>query len=412
MSFINPFPDLKATHIPDWKKYLRRQTLLESWDTQRAKLPTNFPQKAESPSVWSWEELDLESVTHDLTSLEIEEIDEALRNFKKENILLNQISCENFSLPTLGRHLDRIAHEIFKGKGIASIRGLSPDMYSVKDNVIIHAGISSHIAPFRGNQSGSNDQVLHICNREDMGIADLKAPSTAQSLPFHTDDTDVLAFYAIEASMAGGEMLWASHGKVYNELAATRPEVLGVLAESDWPVETETEPSDYVRLPLLYNDDQGPYFWLARGNLTGTERTPRPLGIPGLTLAQADALDAVHFAAERHSIRIAPRKGELYFVNNLSILHSRTAFQDSDVKDEKHPRARRRHILRLWLRDPAYGRRMIGRLEQRWSQVFDTELSRKRGRWLLSRDMVPEVISEKLFREKFPVGTVSSCQNA
>ena len=38
--------------------------------------------------------------------------------------------------------------------------------------------------------------------------------------------------------MSGGEMLWASQGQVYNELAANRPEVLGVLAAGDWPLQT------------------------------------------------------------------------------------------------------------------------------------------------------------------------------
>lgn len=38
--------------------------------------------------------------------------------------------------------------------------------------------------------------------------------------------------------MSGGEMLWASHSQVYNELATNRPEVLGTLAENEWPLQT------------------------------------------------------------------------------------------------------------------------------------------------------------------------------
>ena len=33
-------------------------------------------------------------------------------------------------------------------------------------------------------------------------------------------------------------MLWASQGQVYNELAEQRPEVLGILAQDQWPVQT------------------------------------------------------------------------------------------------------------------------------------------------------------------------------
>ena len=39
--------------------------------------------------------------------------------------------------------------------------------------------------------------------------------------------------------------------------------------------------------------------------------------------------------------------GEIYFINNYTILHARTAFDDSDTEED-----RRRHLLRLWLEVP------------------------------------------------------------
>ena len=171
-------------------------------------------------------------------------------------------------------------------------------------------------------------------------------------------------------------------------------------------------------MPLLYTDERGPFLWLARGNFTGTPRTPRARAIPDISPEQADALDAVHFAAAKHAIKVAPRKGEIYFVNNLSVFHSRNAFQDdngdgpgcSRERERERERRRRRHILRLWLRHPEFGRAMAGPLRRRWDQVFDVETSR-RGRWLLFRDMEPDVVSEKLFKGGFPIDTFSSCQN-
>ena len=38
--------------------------------------------------------------------------------------------------------------------------------------------------------------------------------------------------------------------------------------------------------------------------------------------------------------------GEMYFINNYTILHARTAFEDFEEED------RRRHLLRLWLEVP------------------------------------------------------------
>jgi hypothetical protein len=38
--------------------------------------------------------------------------------------------------------------------------------------------------------------------------------------------------------------------------------------------------------------------------------------------------------------------GEMYFLNNYTVLHARTAFDDYEEED------RRRHLLRLWLEAP------------------------------------------------------------
>ena len=157
------------------------------------------------------------------------------------------------------------------------------------------------------------------------------------------------------------------------------------------------------RLPILNADDEkGPYFWLARGNFTGRPRSPRAASLPGITDEQADALDAVHFAAIKHAVKLAPRKGDLYFVNNFAILHSRTAFVDGGKQ--------RRHLLRLWLRDPRRGKIVSEPLVPRFKEVFDVEAA-KRGRWLLTREMEPDVVSEKLFKKTFSVESINSCQN-
>lgn len=110
-------------------------------------------------------------------------------------------------------------------------------------------------------------------------------------------------------------------------------------------------------------------------------------------------------------MKVTPKKGEMYFVNNFTILHSRTAFTDEEAQGSSDRTAtRRRHILRLWLRDPDLGRNVAKPLKGRWDEVFNPETS-KNGRWLLHRDMEPNVISEKLFKALYPPDNFNSCQN-
>ena len=54
--------------------------------------------------------------------------------------------------------------------------------------------------------------------------------------------------------------------------------------------------------------------------------------IPALTEAQAEALDAVHFAVEENAIMLDFHNGDIQFANTLSILHSRGAFTDTRNK--------------------------------------------------------------------------------
>ena len=45
---------------------------------------------------------------------------------------------------------------------------------------------------------------------------------------------DVLSMYAVDTAVVGGESLLASSAMIYNEIAATRPDIIHVLAEDKW----------------------------------------------------------------------------------------------------------------------------------------------------------------------------------
>lgn len=92
---------------------------------------------------------------------------------------------------------------------------------------------------------------------------------------------------------------------------------------------------------------------------------PRSEGIPGLTEAQAEALDAVHFAARKYEIRPTMQKGDLRFVNNMGLLHCREAFQD----DKNNAR----HLIRLWLHNESMCWKLPRPLQLAWARVFEDD---------------------------------------
>lgn len=104
-------------------------------------------------------------------------------------------------------------------------------------------------------------------------------------------------------------------------------------------------PSHTIR-PILYPlPDDNVLLSFSRRPLVGNGSSPRSRGIPDLSAAHVEAINAIHFAAERHALSMKLKAGDLLFWNNLAMLHSRRGFTDSS--------AHRRHLLRLWLRNDA-----------------------------------------------------------
>jgi hypothetical protein len=53
---------------------------------------------------------------------------------------------------------------------------------------------------------------------------------------------------------------------------------------------------------------------------------PRDPLLPPISEAQAEALDALHFLAEKHRLTLDFRVGDVQFANNLSVFHARNGF--------------------------------------------------------------------------------------
>jgi Taurine catabolism dioxygenase TauD, TfdA family len=87
--------------------------------------------------------------------------------------------------------------------------------------------------------------------------------------------------------------------------------------------------------------------------------------VPGLTEDQAEALDAVQFIAQKHQLNMSLKKGDLRFINNMSMIHCREAFED----DEKN----HRHLLRLWLSNQDKKWELDPELQVAWARAFEDQ---------------------------------------
>ena len=69
--------------------------------------------------------------------------------------------------------------------------------------------------------------------------------------------------------------------------------------------------------------------------------------MPSLSTEQLHALRVVEDLAQRYCTKLDRRNGDIQFINNLSIMHARSAYGGNPAQ-----RRSTRHLLRMFLRDP------------------------------------------------------------
>ncbi|BCR89146.1 TauD/TfdA family dioxygenase [Aspergillus chevalieri] len=350
-------------------------------------LPDGFPVQLESKMVWDRESFSLDGHESNdgtecvlvLDEAQLAEIDAAMKYFQVLALPLSKLDTTTFPLPTLHPILRRASQNIHSGYGFTLLRNIPVDNYTRAQNVIIYVGLASHIGPVFGRQdyqyAGEPAGVMmaHITDfRKKDTTADEKkfslAAYTDGEVIFHTDVGDIVSLFVLEEPVEGGESLIASGGRVYNELARTRPDLVRVLAQ-EWVIPSAKNDTLHKRPLLFYQQPTAStpervIIQFSRRSFSGFGNVPQS---KYLTAAQAEALDALHFLADELHISMKLRKGDIQFINNLAVLHARRDYVD----DEE----RRRHLLRLWMRDPENAWATPEEMRGRWSRIYGEEAS-------------------------------------
>ncbi|KAF7987106.1 hypothetical protein HWV62_295 [Athelia sp. TMB] len=327
-------------------------------------LPAGYPKKLESPLVWEgsdWK--DEKQWIYPLTTSDLSEIAQAVKHFRSLDKPLGFVSRSTFPLHALGSVLSEVAREVHNGRGFSMIRGIPVDLYSREDIMIIYAGVSSYIGDLRGIFDPNGTMVGHVADLSGAhGKGAIGAPAyTADPQVFHTDDGDLVGLLTLQTAAEGGLSKISSVWRVYNHLAETRPDLIGTLSQS-WPYDGFGGDPPYTVRPLLTYLDGRMIVQFARRYFTGFQALPRSNNIPPISEAQAEALDTLQFLAEKYALRIQCQKGDIQYINNLSLIHTREGFRN----DKEHTR----HLLTFWLRNEELAWKIPEYLDAKWQQLY------------------------------------------
>jgi hypothetical protein len=282
---------------------------------------------------------------HPLDEADVAEIGAAVDRAIAAEVDLVEMTADDFPLPSLAPRLAAIREALLHGCGVALLRGWPSESRSLRQSATAFRGLGAHLGEAL-SQNGKGHVLGHVANLGlDYGDPSTRGYQTTAELRYHVDAGDLVGLLCVRPSKSGGLSKVASSTTVWNELVRRRPDLARAMSE----------PVAFTRWGEI-GADQRRWFAIEPFQVHGGRMiavlVPSAIAkaqafddAPRLDPAQHEALALIQAIADDPAVRLDMdfRPGDMQFLNNHAILHSRTAYEDWPEPE------RRRHLLRLWL---------------------------------------------------------------
>jgi len=300
-----------------------------------------------------------------LAPSDIAEIEAAVAHTRARGLDIQAIERDDFPLDRLTTRLGALRAQIRSGLGFGYIKGLPVERYDRATLIRIYWGLARHIGdPVTQNRNGHV-----ISDVVDVGDTandhDKRLTQSNAELCFHTDSCDVVGLLCLNRAQSGGESMIVSGVSVHDALLRRRPELLAELYEPvymDRRGEVPQGKQPWFGMPLFsWADGQLNGYSPIRQYIDSLARFPEA---PRMSNLQREALDLYYATCEEPEfcLRLHFEPGDIQFLQNHVVFHSRTAYTDAPDP------ARRRHLMRIWLSLPD-GRRLPTAFAEKWINI-------------------------------------------
>jgi len=285
-----------------------------------------------------------------LTPRDIGEITAAIERAERRGVEILDMTRADFPLPTLAALLLDVRQELLEGRGFVYLRGLPVAELGLARTAIAYFGLGLHLgAPVPQNSAGH--LLGHV---RDFGVTyddpGRRGYQSAAALGFHCDHADYVGLLCLRTAKSGGASRVASAVTLYNRMLAERPDLVAeLLGTFYWTRHGETPPGKppWYTQPV-FSFERG--YFSARGVSSYIRKAQGLPGVPPFTPAQEEAMALYRKLVEECAVDLDFREGDIQFLHNHVMLHSRRAYEDFAEEEKK------RHLLRLWLKDDRGGR--------------------------------------------------------
>ena len=196
------------------------------------------------------------------------------------------------------------------------------------------------------NQSPDEAYIFEVKNEGfDPNHPKFRGPSSNMRLTFHTDRCDIIMFHCIRQASEGGVNQFVNSEYVYETLKHEDPQALKTL-ESNFAYKRHNadpaHPFTTYELPVFDRSQDGLATTLMTYLINKADSDP---DLPNINSEQRHALDKLQEICKRpeNHLEVKLEPGDFLFLNNVKMLHSRTAFKDNSEA---------RLYYRIWLAVP------------------------------------------------------------
>lgn len=298
------------------------------------------------PAGWTAAEMAAsEDWLYELDKAEIEELRAAVAPFDGADIDLMTLQASDFDLPRLGPALREVRQDLLYGRGFVLFRGLPVEELGKRAAAVAFWAVSRHLSDGVFSQNKRGHVLGHVTDLgESRSNPSQRGPYSREEIPFHVDCCDIVGLLCLETPVSGGESSIVSSVALHNEMLQRRPDLVRVLAEPYYRDRRDEVPpgmDPYYRIPV-FNYHQG--FFSANVEPTYIGSAHRFPECGEMTPAQKGALDFSQALAREMRFDQGFSRGDMQFVNNHVIFHTRRGYVDHADPDRK------RHLLRVWLK--------------------------------------------------------------
>ena len=298
------------------------------------------------PSVWSAD--DLRSNRDWLVHLASDETDELLRAVKhveQRGLALEALAKADFALPKLSEKLREIRRELLRGRGFVQVRGLPVDDLGAKGTAVAYWGIGRHLSDEFASQNKHGHLLGHVRDLgESRSNVSQRGPYSRETIPYHVDACDVVGLCCIGTAKRGGESSIVSSGHVHNTMLSRHRELVETLTQPIYRDRRDEVPpgkQPWYAIPI-FNHYEGLLSVSIEPTYIGSVKRHFE-GIDPHSDEQLKAIGIVQEIANELRFDIEFELGDMQFVHNHVVMHSRQAFEDHEDPEQ------RRHLLRLWM---------------------------------------------------------------